>query len=52
MYMLSMLNSTLEVLADCPGAEGGSGVPLLVVYSSDLEDRYLGFWYRSRRGQQ
>lgn len=47
-----MLNSVLEVFADCPGAgREYSKVPLLVMYSSELEDRHLGFWYRSRRGK-
>lgn len=50
--MLNMLNSVLEVFADCPGAgREYSKVPLLVMYSSELEDRHLGFWYRSRRGK-
>ena len=30
----------------------GAKMPLLVIYSSDLEERHLTFWYRSIRGQQ
>lgn len=30
---------------------GPSSLPLLVIYSSDLEEKCLGFWYRSIRGE-
>ena len=26
-------------------------LPLLVIYSSDLEEKYLAFWYRSINGE-
>ena len=29
----------------------GVRVPLLVIYSSELEEKCLAFWYRSMRGE-
>ena len=48
--MSTLLGGVLEVFGDCGGCEAAR-VPLLVVYSSALEERFLGFWYRAIRGQ-
>lgn len=47
--MAARLSPVMEVFGR-PGARESSEVPLLVIYSSELEEKYLAYWYRSMRG--
>ena len=53
-YFQNFITSELVVLMeilDRPETKNAVKLPLLIIYSSELEERFLAFWYRSRAGE-